>query len=101
MRCILKGAGQDATVGQVDFKVVVRHASDGPRARALKWLKSRVKSFAGPIDGRTTATGMCGCGSERWLTVKCGDLILSRRSATRPDGSARCIRPDHGFWAPA
>jgi hypothetical protein len=29
MRCVLKGAGQDATVGQVDFKVVVRHASDG------------------------------------------------------------------------
>jgi hypothetical protein len=64
MQCVLKGAGQDATVGQVDFKVVVRHASDGLSARALMWLKSRVKSFDGPIDGRTTATGITPCASE-------------------------------------
>ena len=74
----LKGAGQDAIVGQVDFKVVVRHASDGLSGTCAYVAEIESQAVRRPYrwsdDGYRDHT-VRGRGSERWLTVKCGDLI--------------------------
>jgi hypothetical protein len=114
MPCVLKGAGQDATVGQVDFKVVVRHASDGlsgTRAyvaeiesqvvrRPYRWSYDALtcsdvflRIWADILKGSFNVLGIAERPGEDHGSLRCDSnaiLVVSSCSAHAGDARRRC-----------